>query len=273
MSLGSPYVCCNKPNPYGFVISRKQFICPVTVGRKVSSSPSYLRHRHILKVVSQDREQQPQDDVGWEVDGVSGQRSFVDDGFNDQVIQVSRVSKTVKGGRQISFRAVIAIGNGRGTVGVGCASAKEISTAVQKANVDARRSENMCQVPLSKGYTFPHQTEAKYGGAKIMLKPAAEGTGVIAGGAIRQVLELAGVKNALAKMLGSSNPLNNARAVMVAFKQMKTFKQVAEERDVSIEYLFGQPEALAERKRFIEENYKQMDAAMKNQEEAPVQAA
>eukprot|EP01024_Parvocaulis_polyphysoides_P056153 TRINITY_DN585_c0_g1_i4.p1 TRINITY_DN585_c0_g1~~TRINITY_DN585_c0_g1_i4.p1 ORF type:complete len:276 (+),score=57.00 TRINITY_DN585_c0_g1_i4:84-830(+) len=208
---------------------------PLQVFVRNNNLQKQQRNRHVLRVANQvdiitGDQQQSEDDVGWEVDASSAPKSFEGDGFKDQVVQIKRVSKTVKGGRQISFRAVIVIGDEKGTVGVGVASAKEIATAVQKANVDARKPGNMMKVPLVKGYTFPHTTYAKYGAAKIMLKPAAEGTGVIAGGSIRSVLEMAGVKNCLAKMMGSNNPLNNARATMVAFSQMKTFKQVAEEK-------------------------------------------
>eukprot|EP01023_Acetabularia_acetabulum_P013762 TRINITY_DN1666_c1_g1_i1.p2 TRINITY_DN1666_c1_g1~~TRINITY_DN1666_c1_g1_i1.p2 ORF type:complete len:298 (-),score=58.53 TRINITY_DN1666_c1_g1_i1:612-1505(-) len=249
------------------ICSGRAYSKPLQTKPRSPNLSSKNRNRHVLRVSNQmgGGEQQPTDDVGWEVDSSSSPRSFEGDGFKDQVVQIKRVSKTVKGGRQISFRAVIVIGDEKGTVGVGVASAKEIATAVQKANVDARKPENMMKVPLVKGFTFPHTTFAKYGAAKIMLKPAAEGTGVIAGGSIRSVVELAGIKNCLAKMMGSNNPLNNARAVLVAFSQMKTFKQVAEERDVSIEYLFGQPEALAERKNFIKENYKNLDAKLKEE--------
>eukprot|EP01025_Chloroclados_australasicus_P020015 TRINITY_DN2104_c0_g1_i2.p1 TRINITY_DN2104_c0_g1~~TRINITY_DN2104_c0_g1_i2.p1 ORF type:complete len:311 (-),score=44.04 TRINITY_DN2104_c0_g1_i2:402-1256(-) len=225
------------------------------------------RAKHVLRVQNQyaapaKEKQQPVEDVGWEVES-GGPQQRIEDGFKDQVVQIKRVSKTVKGGRQISFRAVVVIGDERGTIGVGVASAKEIITAVQKANVDARKRDNMCQLPLSKGYTFPHTVYSNYGGARIMLKPAAEGTGVIAGGALRIVLELAGVKNGFGKMMGSNNPLNNARAVMVAFKSMKTFRQVADERGVSMEYLFGQEDAIQERKQVILENYKGLDAELK----------
>jgi small subunit ribosomal protein S5 len=157
------------------------------------------------------------------------------DGFQDRVIQVRRVTKVVKGGKQLRFRAVVVVGNENGTVGVGCASAKEVVTAVQKAAVDAKR--NLVTVPLSKSSSFPHRFDGVFGAARVMLRPAAEGTGVIAGGAVRTVLELAGVKNGFGKQLGSDNPLNNAKATVEGLKNMRTFKDVAAQRGVPLEYL------------------------------------
>eukprot|EP00890_Picochlorum_soloecismus_P005713 jgi/Picsp_1/6142/NSC_03496-R1_30s ribosomal protein s5 len=157
------------------------------------------------------------------------------DGFQDRVIQVRRVTKVVKGGKQLRFRAVVVVGNENGTVGVGCASAKEVVTAVQKAAVDAKR--NLVTVPLSKSSSFPHRFDGVFGAARVMLRPAAEGTGVIAGGAVRTVLELAGVKNGFGKQLGSDNPLNNAKATVEGLRNMRTFRDVAEQRGVPLEYL------------------------------------
>lgn len=157
------------------------------------------------------------------------------DNFEERVVQVRRVTKVVKGGKQLSFRAVVVVGNERGKVGVGCAAAKEVVTAVQKAAIDAKR--NLVTVPLTKNYTFPHRMDGIFGAAKVMLRPASEGTGVIAGGAVRVVLELAGVKNAFGKELGSPNPLNNARATLEGLKSMKTYSQVARDRNVSVAYL------------------------------------
>jgi|Transcript_7626 ribosomal protein S5 len=155
--------------------------------------------------------------------------------FNrDRVIQVRRVTKVVKGGKQLRFRAVVVVGNENGTVGVGCASAKEVVMAVQKAAVDAKR--NLVTVPLSKSSSFPHRFDGVFGAARVMLRPAAEGTGVIAGGAVRSVLELAGVKNGFGKQLGSDNALNNAKATVEGLKAMRTFKDVARERGLPLEH-------------------------------------
>ncbi|CAI5505360.1 unnamed protein product [Closterium sp. Naga37s-1] len=123
-----------------------------------------------------------------------------------------------------------------GVVGVGVGKAKEVSTAVQKAVKDARR--HMVRVPMTKYRTFPHRSDGTFGAASVMLRPAATGTGVIAGGAVRVVLELAGLENALGKSLGSPNPLNNARAVLDAVSKMKQFKEVSEERNIPMEVLW-----------------------------------
>lgn len=129
------------------------------------------------------------------------------------------------------------IGDEAGTVGVGCASAGEVISAVRKAVADAKR--NLVTVPLNKNSSFPHRIDGIFGAAKVMLRPAAEGTGVIAGGAVRVVLELAGVKNAFGKQLGSGNPLNNARATLEGIKSMRTFQQVSEERGIPVADLMG----------------------------------
>lgn len=127
------------------------------------------------------------------------------------------------------------VGDENGTVGVGCASAKEVVQAVKKAVTDAKR--NLVSVPLNKNASFPHRFDGIFGAAHVMLRPAAEGTGVIAGGAVRVVLELAGVKNAFGKQLGTDNPLNNARATIEGLRNMRTFEQVAKERGLPLEQL------------------------------------
>ena len=129
------------------------------------------------------------------------------------------------------------MGDEAGTVGVGCASAGEVAQAVKKAVVDAKR--NLVSVPLNRNKSFPHKFDGIFGAAKVMLRPAAEGTGVIAGGAVRVVLELAGVKNAFGKQLGGANPLNNARATLEGIKAMRTFQQVAKERGLPVADLMG----------------------------------
>ena len=161
-----------------------------------------------------------------------------DDGMQESVVQVSRVTKITKGGSQMSFRATVVVGDGKGLVGVGCQKAKEVQIAVTKAASDARKSAK--RAPITKGDTFPHRVTVKgKGGAVVMLRPASPGTGVIAGGACRTVLELAGYKNCFAKQLGSSNPLNNARAVVAGLNEMRTFKEVAKMRDMTLEELFS----------------------------------
>ena len=146
---------------------------------------------------------------------------------------MQRVTKVTKGGSNMSFRATVVVGDGAGKVGVGCAKAREVQVAVTKAAADARKT--MVTVPIAKGASFPHRVTVKgSGGAVVMLRPAGPGTGVIAGGACRTVLELAGYKNCFAKQLGSSNPLNNARAVVKGLAEMRTYKQVASERDMTV---------------------------------------
>ncbi len=156
--------------------------------------------------------------------------------WNERVVQIRRVTKVVKGGKKLSFRAIVVIGNERGQVGVGVGKASDVINAVKKGVADGKK--HLIQVPLTKSNSIPHPTTGEGGGAKVIVRPAAPGTGVIAGGAVRTVLELAGVKNILAKQLGSSNPLNNARAAIQALGALRTFNEVAKTRDVSIENLF-----------------------------------
>lgn len=158
------------------------------------------------------------------------------DGFDERVVQVRRVTKVVKGGKQLHFRAIVVVGDKNGKVGVGVGKAKEVISAVQKGAVDGRR--NVISVPLTKHSTFPHRANGKYGAAEVMLRPGCPGTGVIAGGAVRIVLELAGLKNALGKQLGSDNPLNNARATLVAIMKMTSFSEVAEMRGIPMEEMW-----------------------------------
>ncbi|XP_050368240.1 30S ribosomal protein S5, chloroplastic isoform X1 [Argentina anserina] len=158
------------------------------------------------------------------------------DGFEERVVQVRRVTKVVKGGKQLHFRAIVVVGDKQGNVGVGVGKAKEVVGAVQKSAVNARR--NIITVPMTKYLTFPHRSEGDYGAAKVMLRPASPGTGVIAGGSVRIVLEMAGVENALGKQLGSKNALNNARATVVAVQKMRQFREVALDRGIPMEELW-----------------------------------
>ncbi|KAJ3687332.1 hypothetical protein LUZ61_016496 [Rhynchospora tenuis] len=158
------------------------------------------------------------------------------DDFKDRVIQVRRVTKVVKGGKNMSFRAIVVVGDGKGHVGVGVGKALEVAEAVVKAVINGRR--NIVTVPLTKHLTFPHRATGKYRAAEVMLRPAAPGSGVIAGGAVRAVLELAGLQNALGKQLGSDNALNNARATIVATQQMRHLADVARERGIPMEELW-----------------------------------
>eukprot|EP00208_Stichococcus_sp_RCC1054_P006270 CAMPEP_0206140806 /NCGR_PEP_ID=MMETSP1473-20131121/10696_1 /ASSEMBLY_ACC=CAM_ASM_001109 /TAXON_ID=1461547 /ORGANISM="Stichococcus sp, Strain RCC1054" /LENGTH=266 /DNA_ID=CAMNT_0053535095 /DNA_START=44 /DNA_END=844 /DNA_ORIENTATION=+ len=159
------------------------------------------------------------------------------DGFSERVVQVRRVTKVVKGGKLLSFRAVVIVGNKNGKVGVGCASAKEIAVAVQRAAKLAKRES--VDFPLSKAFSLPHRIDGYWGAAKVMLRPAAEGAGVIAGGSVRIVLELAGVRNCFGKQLGTNNPLNNARAAIEGLRALRTFQMVAKERGIPVQELMG----------------------------------
>jgi small subunit ribosomal protein S5 len=157
--------------------------------------------------------------------------------WQERVVQIRRVSKVVKGGKKLSFRAIVIVGNERGQVGVGVGKASDVIGAVKKGVADGKKQ--LVDVPLTKANSIPHPIEGRGGAAKVMLRPAAPGTGVIAGGAVRIVLEMAGVKNVLAKQLGSDNPLNNARAAVNALDLLRTFADVAEERGLTLENMYG----------------------------------
>src|ERR1700722_7559703 len=167
-------------------------------------------------------------------EGGGRQRSEVESEWEEKIIQVRRVTKVVKGGKKLSFRAVVAIGNGKGQVGLGIGKAAEVLNAIQKGVGDARK--HLIKVPLN-GTTIPHQNLGKQGSSRILLKPAAKGTGVIAGGAARAILELAGVGDVLSKSLGSRAPLNVARATIHGLSTLRTFEQAARLRGISLKQL------------------------------------
>lgn len=152
--------------------------------------------------------------------------------LTDKLIYVNRVSKVVKGGKRLSFSALVATGDGNGHVGIGVGKANEVPAAISKASAIARK--NLIEVPLS-GDTIPHQMMVKYGAAKVLLKPAGSGVGVIAGGSIRAVLEAAGIKNILTKSLGSSNKINTAKATILALSRLKQPKESLARRQASPE--------------------------------------
>jgi len=151
--------------------------------------------------------------------------------WKERVIQIRRVTKVVKGGKKLSFRAVVVVGDGNGSVGIGCGKSNEVIGAIQKAIIDARKS--LVKVPIFKK-TIPHPITAKAGAGKVTLRPASEGTGVIAGGSARSVLELAGIENILCKSLGSDSPLNAARATIQALSELRFFGDVAKARGISL---------------------------------------
>jgi len=150
--------------------------------------------------------------------------------FIERLIKISRVSKVTKGGKKLSFRAIVVIGDENGQVGVGVAKADDVVNAFKKAKTDGRK--NLIQLPLTKALSIPHNVKGNYGACKVIMRPSIEGSGVIAGGAVRTVLEVAGVKNVIAKQLGSNNLLNNARAAVVALDNLTTKSQVMKKRNL-----------------------------------------
>jgi len=151
--------------------------------------------------------------------------------WKEKVIQIRRVTKVVKGGKKLSFRAVVVVGNGKGEVGIGVGKSNEVIGAIQKGVAAAKKS--LITVPLHQT-TIPHPIKAKAGGSTVVLLPASKGTGVIAGGAARALLELAGIENILSKSLGSNSPLNVARATLRGLSELRTFDQIARARGKSV---------------------------------------
>ena len=156
--------------------------------------------------------------------------------LQEKVVAINRVAKVVKGGRRFSFSAIVVVGDGHGVVGYGLGKANEVVDAIAKGVDDAKK--NLVKVPLFRN-TVPHESTGKFGGGYVLLKPAAAGTGVIAGGAMRAVLESAGVKDVLAKSKGSSNPHNVVKAPFDALMQMRDAYTVAQQRGVSLETVFN----------------------------------
>ena len=156
--------------------------------------------------------------------------------LSEKVVAIKRVAKVVKGGRRFSFSAIVVVGNGDGVVGYGLGKANEVTDAITKGIDDAKK--NLIKVPILKG-TIPHEMLGKYGGGLVLLKPASAGTGVIAGGAMRAVLESAGVHDVLAKSKGSSNPHNVVKATFDALLKMRDPYTVAQQRGVKLEKVFN----------------------------------
>ena len=155
--------------------------------------------------------------------------------LKDRLVGVQRVTKVTKGGRAFGFSAIVVVGDENGVVGQGLGKSKEVSEAIAKAVEDAKK--NLVRIPLH-GTTLPHEQKGKFGGARVYLQPAEEGTGVIAGGVVRAVLESLGVHNVLSKSQGSSNPHNVVKATFDALLRLRSAKTIAEQRGISLEKMF-----------------------------------
>lgn len=155
-----------------------------------------------------------------------------DDGINSKLVAVNRITKVVKGGRIMRFAALVAVGDGKGRVGIGTGKAKEVPEAIKKAELIAKRQ--MIEVPIG-DITIPHNVRGKFGKSVVLMKPAAEGNGIIAGGSVRAIVELAGIKNITTKTFGSRNPINTVRAAIEGLSQLRSPEQIAALRGKTVE--------------------------------------
>jgi small subunit ribosomal protein S5 len=159
--------------------------------------------------------------------------------LEERVVQINRVAKVVKGGRRFSFSAVVVVGDGNGHVGAGLGKAAEVPEAIRKGVEDAKK--NLIRIPRV-GTTIPHEVRSEYAAARVMLKPASQGTGVIAGASIRAVMEAAGIRDILSKVHGSTNPVNVVKATIVALRELRSAEEVSAQRGVKVRlYVAGQP--------------------------------
>ncbi|MCH4053220.1 MAG: 30S ribosomal protein S5 [Atopobiaceae bacterium] len=164
-----------------------------------------------------------------------------DSEYQERVVFIHRVSKTVKGGRRMSLLALVVVGDGKGNVGVGMGKSAEVPLAIQKGVDDAKK--NMFHVPVTDEGTIPHEVEGHFGAGRVLIKPAIEGTGVIAGGPVRPLFELAGIRNVLSKSLGSSNALNIVKAAAEGLKELESPATAADRRGITVQEMFVGKEA------------------------------
>ena len=156
--------------------------------------------------------------------------------FQERVVYIHRVSKVVKGGRRMSLVALVVVGDGKGNVGIGMGKSTEVPLAIQKGVDDAKK--NMFHVPVTEAGTIPHEVEGRFGAGRVLIKPAVEGTGVIAGGPVRPLFELAGITNVLSKSLGTNNALNIIKAAAEGLKELSSPEEAAERRGMTVSEMF-----------------------------------
>ena len=160
--------------------------------------------------------------------------------LEERVVSINRVSKTVKGGRRMSLTALVVVGDGKGKVGLGLGKSQEVPNAIKKGVEDAKK--NMFTVALTEDGSVPHEVLGEYGAGRVLIKPAVPGTGVMAGGPVRAIMELAGVKNVITKSLGTSNAMNIVKDAAEGLRAMESPEQVAQRRGVTVDHIFGRKE-------------------------------
>ncbi len=161
--------------------------------------------------------------------------------LEERVVSINRVSKTVKGGRRMQLTALVVVGDGNGKVGVGLGKSQEVPNAIKKGVEDAKK--NMFSVPLTEEGSVPHEILGEYGAGRVLIKPAVPGTGVMAGGPVRAIMELAGVKNVITKSLGTNNAMNIVKAAAEGLKAMESPEMIADRRGITVDHMFGKKES------------------------------